>query len=174
MAILPAIDLGLMAEHLAAHQGAIQKFRVYEHNVSDPKLREIIHLQKNVMLEHVKVMLAFINPNTTNKIEVPSIESVKQQQEALQMKVSPESSYNNKWITLEAHSTAKNMSNLNYVSALMMKNQQVRNAHLEMALQQLKFQEEYERIINVNGWSYIPKATKEEQLKTYQQFLQQY
>lgn len=169
MAILPAIDLGLMAEHLTAHQGAIQKLHVYEHNVSNPKLKEIIRLQKNIMKTHVKVMLALINPNTDYYVEVPDIETIKQTSNQAQTNASGNSS-NDKWITLEAHNAAKNMANQNYVSALLMKNQNARNAHVKMAQQQLKMQEKYEKIIKQNGWIYTPQATAEEQKKTYQKF----
>lgn len=58
---------------------------------------------------------------------------------------------NNKWIALEAHTTAKCMSNENYVSALMMKDKNVRNAHVEMALQQLAVQEKYAVFIKEMG-----------------------
>ncbi|WP_047986555.1 spore coat protein [Ornithinibacillus californiensis] len=173
MVHLPAVDLGLMAEHLSAHQGAIQKLHVYEHNVSIPELRETLQLQRNVMEAHVKVMLELINPNTNTNVEVPNLEQVKQKMMQTESNTKNKNK-NDKWIALEAHNTAKSMSNQNYMSALMMKNKNVRDVHVEMALQQLSILERYDMIINNKGWTFTPKATYEEQLETYNQFLNQY
>lgn len=62
MPTLPATDLGLMAEHLTAHKGIINKLEVYHEKVTNSKLKEIIALQTDMMRVHVKVMLALINP----------------------------------------------------------------------------------------------------------------
>src|SRR5699024_8678531 len=78
--------------------------------------------------------------------------------------------YNDKWIALEAHAGAKLMSNENYTSALLMKDRNVRNAHVEMAMQQLEIQKRYSDFINRMGWSFVPHADAQEQVKTYQHF----
>lgn len=170
MARLPAVDLGLMAEHLASHQGAISKLRVYEHNVSLAELSKTLQLQRKIMEAHVNVMLQLINPNNTSYVEVPSLESVKKQ--VTNTKQIQANDSNNKWITLEALSSAKSMSNRNFVSALMMQNKNVRDAHVKMAMQQLELMEKYERIAKEHSWTFTPMATYKEQTETYHAFQQ--
>ncbi|MFS0674838.1 hypothetical protein [Ornithinibacillus sp. 179-J 7C1 HS] len=169
MARLPAVDLGLMAEHLSSHQGAISKLRVYEHNVSLPELRKTLQLQRKIMEAHVNVMLQLINPNNTSYVEVPSLESLKKQ---ITNNQSQSNGSNNKWITLEALSSAKSMSNRNFMSALMMQNKNVRDAHVKMAMQQLELMEKYERIAIEHNWTFTPMATYKEQMETYHAFKQ--
>ena len=38
MTALPAVDLGIVAEHLTAHEGVINKLEVYQANVTNPNL----------------------------------------------------------------------------------------------------------------------------------------
>src|SRR5699024_10164383 len=78
--------------------------------------------------------------------------------------------YNDKWIALEAHAGAKLMSNENSTSALLMKDRNVRNAHVEMAMQQLEIQKRYSDFITRMGWSFVTHADAQEQVKTYQHF----
>ncbi|WP_010650480.1 hypothetical protein [Oceanobacillus massiliensis] len=163
---LPAIDLGLMAEHLTAHEGVINKLSYYQSLVSNTELRNILKLQENVMHSHVWVMLAFINPNYHNNVEVPPL-SVYREEHIFER---PEKGENNKWIALEAHSTAKNMSVENYNSAMMMQNENVKNAHIKMALQQNRIGEKYTHFIKMMGWSYAPKATTQAQINTFLHF----
>ncbi|MFC3041562.1 hypothetical protein ACFOGI_15050 [Virgibacillus xinjiangensis] len=166
MAMLPSVDLGLMAEHLKAHEGVISKLQFYQSQVDDNKLKKILELQENMMLAHVKVMLGLIHPYEQNYIEVPPLVFSNHHHDP----VFNIPNSHQKWIALEAKNTAKSMSNRNYVSALMMNNQNARNAHVEMALQQLAIQERLEAFINRMGWGFFPKATREEQIQTYQQF----
>lgn len=167
MTTLPATDLGIMAEHLTAHEGVINKLEVYQANVTNSVLKEIIVLQKNMMRAHVGVMLALINPNESGYIEVPDLTNYSRANYH-QGEQSPNG--NNKWIALETHTTAKCMSNENYVSALMMKDQNVRNAHVEMALQQLTIQEKLAAFIEKMGWSFVPHVSVQDQVNTYQHF----
>ncbi|KAB8139207.1 hypothetical protein F9U64_01655 [Gracilibacillus oryzae] len=169
MASLPAIDLGIMAEHLSAHEGIINKLNVYHEKATNIELKEIIAFQGNMMRIHVKVMLALINPHYNDYVEVPDL-SVYSGNGYYQRDNKHWVDYDNKWIALEAHSTAKLMSNENYISAIMMKDKNARNAHVEMALQQLEAQKRYSEFINRMGWTFVPHVSVQDQVNTYQHF----
>lgn len=171
MSTLPSIDLGLMAEHLAAHEGVINKLQYYYHISSTPRLKSILSLQTEVMLNHVQVMMAFINPHNNESINVSPIPDYSDI--SLNMEVQ-EAPYHDKWITLEAHNTAKCMANENFTSSLMMKNQNVKKAHEDMALQQAHIQDLYNEIISNMNWSYVPRSSLNAQTQTYQFYQQVY
>ncbi|MGJ9459859.1 hypothetical protein [Oceanobacillus sp. CF4.6] len=168
MVALPAVDLGLMANHLSAHEGVINKLKAYRETVTNHQLRDIISLQENVMQAHVWVMLALINPEYSNKVEVPplNIYDFKHKSNG----GSNETGNDNKWIALEVRHTAKNMSSTNYNSALMMQKPNVKTAHIEMALQQLQLQKIYDEFIESIGWKFVPHASVEEQVNTFLHF----
>ncbi|WP_277678572.1 hypothetical protein [Gracilibacillus dipsosauri] len=163
---LPAIDLGLMSEHLLAHDGVIHKLVYYQNLVTSTELQNILKLQEEVMRTHVWIMLAFINPSYHYDIEVPQLSTFEQKYN-FQRAGNDE---NNKWVALESHSTAKNMSIENYQSAMLMKNMNVKNAHIEMALQQNQIKEKYANYIKKMGWDFVPKATTEAQISTFLHF----
>ncbi|WP_099157157.1 hypothetical protein [Virgibacillus ndiopensis] len=169
MADLPAVDLGIMAEHLSSHEGVINKLKVYYEKVTTIELKEIIALQVNMMRVHVRVMLALIDPRNDDYVEVPDL-NVYRGKNYTNWEGKPRIDYDDKWITLEAHTTAKCMSNENYVSALMMKDSNVRNAHVRMALQQLEVQQMYSKFINKMGWSFVPHVSVQDQMNTYGHF----
>ncbi len=62
------------------------------------------------------------------------------------------------------------MADNNFVSALMMKNPNVRYAHIEMALQQAALQERYGELIKRMGWAFVPHVSVQAQINTYQHF----
>lgn len=167
---LPAIDLGLMAEHLSAHEGVINKLAAYQSSVTNMELRNILNLQENVMRSHAWVMLAFINPNYHNDVEVPPLTSFRIEHEHTSDKLENGNGGNNKWIALEAHDTAKNMSTENYNSAMKMQNMNVKNAHIEMALQQNQIKEKYASFIKKMGWAFAPNAANRAQTNTFLHF----
>jgi hypothetical protein len=73
-------------------------------------------------------------------------------------------------IALEAKATSKSMSHNNFMSALMMKNPNVKAVHFEMALQQAKFHENYSMFIN-SIWPEKPTmSSKETQLEIISEF----
>jgi hypothetical protein len=166
MSTLPSTDLGLMAEHLTAHEGEINKLQIYARNVPNNGLKKIINLQINMLKEHVRVMLALVKPNQAEYVELASLEKLK---EPFKHSLPTENEHL-KWITLEAHNTARTMSNVNYASALMMKNQNVRKIHVQMALQELEIQRMYETVMKKMGWGFVPHASKDSQEKTYQYY----
>ncbi|SET74750.1 hypothetical protein SAMN05421676_107168 [Salinibacillus kushneri] len=168
MAHLPAVDLGLMADHLSAHEGVIHKLKAYQEIVTNHQLRDIIRLQENVMRTHVWVMLALINPEYSHYVEVPPLSNGSTKHSFNSEK--NEISHNNKWIVLELRNTAKNMSSTNYNSALMMQNTNVINAHIEMALQQHQLQKKYDEFITHMRWQFVPRVSVEEQVNTFLHF----
>ncbi|KAB8130109.1 hypothetical protein F9U64_14455 [Gracilibacillus oryzae] len=166
MSSLPAVDLGLMTEHLLAHDGVITKLAYYQNLAASAELRSILQLQEKIMQSHVWVMMAFINPSYHYHGEVPPLSSFSA--EPFFQGTGTED--NNKWIALEAHNTAKNMSLTNYQSAMMMQDKHVRKAHIEMALQQNHIKALYADYISKMGWNFTPMATPEAQMKTLLHF----
>ncbi|UOR12078.1 spore coat protein [Halobacillus amylolyticus] len=153
-----------MAEHLSTHEGMLSKLKYYHNEVTNAELKQIIDLQIEVI--HVKVMLMLINPYQNGYIEVPSLESFTGDQ------YRPEEAWgqntlNNKSIALEARAGTKSMADNNFVSALMMKNPNVRRAHIEMALQ-AALQERYGELIKRMGWAFVPHVSVQDQIDTYQ------
>src|SRR5699024_9743814 len=130
MSTLPSVDLGLMAEHLSTHEGLINKLKVYHINTTNPDLKSIIALKIHAMMSQIRVRVSLINPDNYEYVEVPDLNMYDvSNQRADGTGVNK---YNDKWIALEAHAGAKLMSNENYTSALLMKDRNVRNAHVEM------------------------------------------
>lgn len=169
MTSLPSIDLGLMAEHLTAHEGIINKLELYQTIVTNTPLKDIIELHANIMHEHVRVMMALINPYQNEYVELAPINEY-QMNNHMQIAREQGVGFRDKWIALEGHTTAKTMSNENYFSALMMKNQNVRTIHVQMALQQLEVQNKYEEFIEKMGWVFTPHASAQEQITTFQHY----
>ncbi|UOR11690.1 hypothetical protein [Halobacillus amylolyticus] len=165
---LPATDLGLMAEHLAAHKGMINKLKRYYSTVSITALKKIISLQVNTMSAHVRVMLTLINPNHGGYVEVPPLHYMKNSPSADAFDQNLGS--DNKWIALEAHAAAKSMATTNFTSALLMKDTNVKYAHIEMALQQVTLQEMYAEVIKGREWSFVPHVSVDDQINTYQHY----
>ncbi|UOQ94377.1 spore coat protein [Halobacillus shinanisalinarum] len=79
-------------------------------------------------------------------------------------------SHDNKWIALESHAASKSMAETNFTSALMMRDTNVRYAHIEMALQQITLQEGFAEVIKQRGWSFSPHVGVADQINTYQHF----
>src|SRR5690625_6611282 len=118
----------------------------------------------NFMMSNVMVMLFLIKPYNNEYVEVQDLNMYDVSNKRADG--TGVNKYNDKWIALEAHAGAKLMSNENYTSALLMKNRNVRNAHVEMALQQLEIQKRYSDFINRMGWSFVPHADTQEQVRS--------
>jgi hypothetical protein len=165
---LPAIDLGLMAEHLATHEGVINKLEHYYTEVQHPHLKQIIHQQIMVMRTHVHVMLMLLRPNQEDFIHLPAIENHSvlpfHHEEHRHMIIQ------DKDIALEARATANFMANNNFMSALMMKKENDKHAHIEMALQQETLEKRYGEFIKKMDWEYTPMASVQEQLETIKHY----
>src|SRR5699024_7868107 len=125
--------------------------------------------QLNVTRNPVKVMLALINPHQHAYIELPHLNEYRMNYYP-QVLEGQEDNADNKWIALESHNTAESMSTENYISALLIKNNNVRKIHDEMAIQQVTLQGRYADLIKGMGWSFVPYASMQEQIKTFQHY----
>ncbi|GGM41250.1 hypothetical protein GCM10011351_29300 [Paraliobacillus quinghaiensis] len=161
--LLPSIDVGLMNEHLAAHKGILHKLKKYYAEVGDPYLKQMIYAQIIIMESHVVIMLNLLEPNNNQWLQVVPLQEVLQQVNVSQ--INPKKMESDKLIALEVHSTSKFLANDNFLSGLMMKNDNVKQVHFDMAYQQASFEKMYGDYLEKMGWSLIPKVTVEEQLK---------
>ena len=167
--ILKSIDLALMAEHLTAHKGVINKLHVLYCSADDPKLQQVIYEQIVIMNNHVKVMLMLIDPARNEHVTVAALTQVEPADIDCRQKTVNLSDQN---IALEGRDTAKTMAHNNFSSSLRMKASNVRDIHMQMSIQQYKLQEKYSDIIEKNNWEKAPSSSKEEQLKTLKDFTQ--
>lgn len=161
---IPSVDLGLMAQHLATHEGVIHQFKHDYMLVTNPALKKVLYTSIAVMRSHVRTMLALIDPNQVGPMNLPEFQEFQLNLEATGL------TEEEMKIALKARSTSKSMASNNFNSALMMKKQNVRQTHIDMALQQSKLQQMYDRIIKRNEGDFTPKATQKEQLLTIQNY----
>ncbi|MBD8069271.1 hypothetical protein F7888_09775 [Bacillus sp. PS06] len=161
---LPAVDLGIMAEHLAAHEGMINKFKIYYATVRSPVLKNLLLTHIHTLRDHVRAMLVLIDPNQVGQVHLHQMKDV-------HLTLGHEKfTEQEKDITLEARATAKLMANDNFTSALMMKDHHVKHAHIEMALQEEKLQSMYSEVIKQIDGDFTPKVTEKMQLLTLQKY----
>lgn len=164
---LPAIDVGLMDEHLAAHEGVIYRLNQYLTEVEHPYIRKLINKQKSVMKDHVKVMFGLLNPENNQFYNLETVDP------ALSLeKVGPEYKQDKelKKITMDLMATSSHMANSNFNSALKMVDPNVKHAHFQMAVQQATLMNYYVHFVEKMGWSYAPKAKLEDQYQTIAHF----
>ncbi|RIW38335.1 hypothetical protein D3H55_01990 [Bacillus salacetis] len=161
---LPAIDLGLMSEHLAAHEGVIYKLEIYLNNVQNKTFRKILKAHIDTLRNHVLVMLMLINPNRVEKVSLPDIE--KMNMDVPLGKLTPWE----KNMVLESRFTANAMGSNNFNSASMMKNDNVKNIHLQMSYQDIHFQKMYNKLITAADVEFVPMASLEEQWKALRKY----
>lgn len=161
---LPSVDLGLMAEHLATHEGMISKLKMYYGYVGNAVLKTVIGVHIEVLKRHVRIMLELIDPYQMGPIQLNRMGDIHLNNfvEAL--------SEHEKAISLEARATAKSMAADNFTSALLMKDMQVKFIHIEMALQEVKLQSLYNEIIQQINADFTPKATEQMQLQTLEKY----
>ncbi|UFT98726.1 hypothetical protein KO561_16230 [Radiobacillus kanasensis] len=165
---LPAIDLGLMTEHLSAHKGLIHKLKMYEGKVFHPTLRYLLELNREMLKSHTEAMMAFIHPYYNGEVVIPPLPYL-QLEEIHKSKETPYHDHD-KSITMESKSSSKMMANENFMSASLMKDPNVRRAHLEMAHQQATLQQLYREFSDAMGWSAVSHTTIENQAEIYRHY----
>ncbi|MCT2534393.1 hypothetical protein NC661_15105 [Aquibacillus koreensis] len=163
---LPAMDVGLMDEHLAAHEGILYKLRKYEEIVNDPYVRKLLKDQIIIMMDHVRVMLALLDPERDAWVSLATTNPEVDTALINQSTMNP----NLKRIVAELVATSKQMASDNYTSALRMKNDNVKHVHFQMAMQQATFQNYYAFFMEKMGWNVSPKAVLADQAKVVQHF----
>ncbi|WP_077622963.1 hypothetical protein [Sediminibacillus massiliensis] len=162
---LPAVDFGIMAEHLSSHEGVINKLKMYYGSVTSTALKRLLSLHINTLRNHVAAMLELIDPDRYETVHLPDIDQVD-----LGMGPGPLTEIE-KDIIKEATASAKLMSNDNYTSALLMKDPNVKNIHIQMAYQDVTFQMLYDSFLQGASKPFIPRATKEVQQMTLHKYL---
>ncbi|HAQ08482.1 MAG TPA: hypothetical protein DCR24_13545 [Bacillus bacterium] len=166
---LPAIDLGLMAAHLAAHEGVINKLKIYERMVNNRTLKKMFQLHISFLRDHVVTMLNLIDP-VKGQVKLPEMGELEMDEATASL------TEQEKDIALEAKETAKHMAEENFTSALMMKNMNVKHIHIQMAYQDVRMQALYNMLIEHSEGEFTPMASEEMQamtLKKYQHVLKE-
>lgn len=159
--MLKVIDVGLMANHLSAHQGAIKRFELYSKLTKNPNLLSILGQQIGMMQNHVQVMNMLLDPNHTNQVTLQPVPQVTPQQNQNSLFIDIE--IGDRDMAFDSHFTATSMANDNFISSTNMKNLQVKRIHSEMALQQSQIAKQYEMFTEQMGWMDHPVATNIQQ-----------
>ncbi|UOR12046.1 hypothetical protein [Halobacillus amylolyticus] len=159
--MLNTVDVGLMANHLDAHKGIIKRLELYLNHAKNQQFIHTLEQQIGILKNHVKVMNQLLDPNNTSPVTLPSI---------------PQSTLNggkqtssvdiglvDRDMAFDAHFTANAMAKDNFVSSNDMKNQQVKQLHSGMAMQQSHIGNQYEMLAQQLGWLNPPQATNLEQ-----------
>ncbi|WP_170007466.1 hypothetical protein [Bacillus fonticola] len=163
--MLPAIDVGLMDNHLSAHEGIVSRLQLYLKIAKDRNVTQVLEKQLQVMKNHVVVMNQLLNPSQQGQVVLPPIPQTTGDN-GTEAPVNAGIQIEDRHITLDAHSTANAMANDNFISASAMKNPVVKKIHSEMALQQEAIAKMYNQILETNGWVKSSMAKQQEQIDT--------
>jgi hypothetical protein len=161
---LPAADLGIMAEHLPAHEGAINKLKIFKEIVESQELKKIIQLNIQMLREHVRAMLELIDPRRKGEVELAEMPDIQINTEMLKL------SEQEKDIVLETRAASKLMGSNNFNSALMMKDMNVKNIHIQMSYQDIRMQMLYDMVVEHVDGDFTPRVTEEMQAKTHEKY----
>ncbi|SEM14790.1 hypothetical protein SAMN05192533_101206 [Mesobacillus persicus] len=161
--ILKSIDLSLMAEHLMIHKGVLARLESAFCSVHSNELKQIIYEQIVIMRNHVKVMLLLMDPNQNELVTVAALNEL----DPVSIKCQDQNAHpKEKNVAIELKNTAKTMANDNFNSALRMKAQNVRDIHINMALQQASLQRRYHHFLEQNMKEVSPESSIQEQVNT--------
>ncbi|QXE00881.1 hypothetical protein [Terribacillus sp. DMT04] len=160
---IPAADLGLMTEHLQSHKSEINKLNLYRELITNPALDAILHSHLQMLHIHSSVMLELINPARSTYVTLPALQLSEQMNYGGLTQEEQE-------LLLELRSTAKMMGNVNYQSAQMMQDSNVRHVHLQMAYQNSMLQDAYTRLLQHTEGELIPLADMTSQQAVYNKF----
>jgi signal transduction histidine kinase len=160
---IPAADLGLMTEHLQSHEGEINKLHLYRDLIANPALYANLQSHMHMLQTHALVMLELINPARNGYVALPALQL---REQMTYSSLTPQEQE----LLLELRSTAKMMGNVNYQSAQMMKDSNVRHVHLLMAYQNSMLQDAYTRLLQQTEGELIPLADMTSQQAVYNKF----
>lgn len=160
----PAVDLGIMAEHLPTHEGVIRKLKIFKEIVDNQEIKKLLQLNIQMLREHVRAMLELIDPDHNGEVKLAELSDMDLNTEMLNL------SEQEKDIVLETRAASKLMGSDNFNSALMMKDMNVKNIHIQMAYQDVRMQVLYNMVVeHVNG-DFTPRVTEAMQSKTYEKY----
>lgn len=157
--MLKNVDVGLMVNHLSAHNAIIKRLDMYINHVQNQQIATIIQKQMMIMNNHVQVMKQLLDPkqSTVNLLPIPTNVGMVQN-------LNNNLDISDQDIAVDAHFTASAMAKENFNSAENMKNHQVKKTHTEMALQQSTIAGMYEQLMNQLGWMSQPDVSTSEQI----------
>lgn len=161
---LPAVDLGIMAEHLPTHEGVISKLKIFNEIVENQELKKLIQLNIQMLREHVRAMLELIDPNRKREVKLAEMSDIQINTDKLKL------SEQEKEIILETRSGSKLMGSNNFNSALMMKDMNVKNIHIQMAYQDVRMQMLYNMVVEHVDADFTPRVSEEMQAKTHDKY----
>ncbi|MBP3952219.1 spore coat protein [Bacillus suaedae] len=165
--ILKSIDLSLMSEHLNVHKGILNKLDAYYCNVQDQTLKKLIYDQYVIMWNHVEVMLSLMDPNLNEQVTAAALNNLEQLAIPCKQVTSP---IDQATIAIDLRETSKSMAQSNFNSALRMKTSNVREIHIQMALQQTMFHKQYSLYVERTINEVVPESTLQGQLAILQSF----
>lgn len=165
--ILKMIDLSLMTEHLPVHKAELDKLATFLCSIQDSEIKQVATEQYMIMQNHVKVMIALMNPEQNESIGINDLHKWEPVQIDCQQISSGMSQEN---ILIELKTSAETMANKNFNSGLRMKAENVRNIHIHMALQQTMILNRYIALMDKLIKDTAPESSQEKQVKTFQTF----
>lgn len=160
----PAVDLGIMAEHLPAHEGMISKLKIFNEVVDNQELKKLIQLNIQMLREHVRAMLELIDPKRKGEVKLAEMSDIQINTERIKL------SEQEKAIVLETRSASKLMGSNNFNSALMMKDMNVKHIHIQMAYQDVRIQMLYNMVVEHVEGDFTPTVTEAMQANTYEKY----
>lgn len=167
--MLKTVDVGLMANHLSAHEGIIARLTLYSRATQNGHLSQLLQQQIGMMENHVRVMNQLLKQHNVSLPPIPNAEQHTQNRLGMQ---NVNLAMDDRLLAFDAHFTAMAMANENFTSASSMKDPHVKQIHIEMALQQQQFAQQYEMMMDHYGWVTPPQATDAEIQTTDQQYNQ--
>ncbi len=165
--ILKMIDLSLMAEHLPVHKAELDKLASYICTIQDSEIKRAATEQYMIMENHVKVMIALMDPVQNETISIEDLHKWEPVQFSCQQNDIGMSEEN---ILKELATSAESMANKNFNSGLRMKAENVRNIHIHMALQQSTMLNRYNALMNKFIKDTAPVSSRREQEETMETF----
>src|SRR5699024_10010599 len=149
--MLKNVDVGLMVNHLSAHNAIIKRLDMYINHVQNQQIATIIQKQMMIMNNHVQVMKQLLDPkqSTVNLLLIPTNVGMVQH-------LNNNLDISDQDIAVDAHFTASAMAKENFNSVENMKNRQVKKTSSEVALKQATIAEMYEELMNQLGWMSQP------------------
>lgn len=165
--LLPASDLGLITTHLPAHDGMIMKVKLMAREAKDEKLIELLNIKVGILRSHVRIMMDMLDPQKNDFEKLPDFNELPQGQLETASRGSQQM---DKHIAMEIKASTEAMAKDNFVSALKMKDPQVKQIHIEMALQQVKLLNMVTEFLKEIEADVTPMGTPDEQKKVLNHF----